>query len=48
MLANTHVLGLPAAQAPVLELRRLAAGGLFDTYAAMYDRVWDDAEPAWP
>jgi len=47
MLANPHVYGLPAAQAPALHLRRLAAGGLFDTYAAMYDRVWEDAKPAW-
>lgn len=47
MLANPHVYGLPAAQAPAMRLRRLAAGGLFDTYAAMYDRVWEDAKPAW-
>jgi transcriptional regulator with XRE-family HTH domain len=47
MIANPHVLGLPAAQAPALHLRRLGAGGLFDTYAAMYDRVWDVARPAW-
>lgn len=46
MIANPHVLGLPAAQAPALHLRRLSAGGLFDTYAAMYDRVWDVAKPA--
>lgn len=47
MIANPHVYGLPAAQAPALHLRRLAAGGLFDTYATMYDRVWEDAQPAW-
>ena len=47
MIANTHVHGLPAAQSPALSLRRLSAGGLFDTYAAMYDRIWDGAEPAW-
>lgn len=47
MIANPHVYGLPAAQAPAMHLRRLAAGGLFDTYAAMYDRVWEDATPAW-
>lgn len=47
MIANPHVLGLPAAQAPALHLRRVSAGGLFDTYAAMYDRVWDQARPAW-
>jgi hypothetical protein len=47
MIANPHVIGLPAAQAPALHLRRIATGGVFDTYAAAYDRVWDNAEPAW-
>lgn len=47
MISNPHVVGLPAAQAPALHLRRLAPGGLFDTYAAAYDRVWEDAKPAW-
>lgn len=47
MIANPHVIGLPAAQAPALHLRRLAPGGLFDTYAAAYDRVWEDSKPAW-
>jgi hypothetical protein len=47
MIANPHVIGLPAAQAPALHLRRIATGGLFDTYATAYDRVWDDAKPAW-
>jgi len=47
IISNPHVYGLPAAQAPALHLRRLSAGGLFDTYAAMYDRVWESAKPAW-
>ncbi len=47
MLVNPHVIGLPAAQAPTLHLRRVAVGGMFDTYTAAYDRVWDDAKPAW-
>lgn len=47
MIANPHVIGLPAAQAPALHLRRLVPGGLFDTYALAYDRVWEDAKPAW-
>ncbi|PPK92511.1 hypothetical protein CLV92_114112 [Kineococcus xinjiangensis] len=47
MLANPHVYGLPAAQAPALHLRKLSAGGLFDTYSVMYDKVWDEATPAW-
>jgi transcriptional regulator with XRE-family HTH domain len=47
MIANPHIYGLPAAQAPAMRLRRLSAGGLFETYAAMYDRVWENAKPAW-
>ncbi len=46
MIANVHVLGLPAAQAPAIHLRRLAAGGIFDTYATMFDKVWDEATQA--
>jgi hypothetical protein len=40
MLVNTHVFGFPAAHAPVLHLRRLSGGDLFDTYADSFDRVW--------
>jgi hypothetical protein len=47
MIANQHVLGLPAAQSPAMHLRKLAAGDLFDTYTAMFDRVWESAAPAW-
>ncbi len=46
MIANPHVHGLPAAQSPVIHLRRIGPGGLFDTYEAMYDRIWDEAAPA--
>lgn len=48
MLVNTHVLGFPAHHAPVLHLRRLAGGELFDTYADSLDRVWSTALPVWP
>ena len=47
MLVNSHVYGFPAAHAPVLHLRRLSAGILFDTYAESFKQVWTDAEPAW-
>lgn len=40
MLVNTHIYGLPAAHAPVMHLRRLSAGDLFDTYADTFERVW--------
>lgn len=46
MIVNQHVLGLPAAQSPAMQIRRLGPAGLFDTYTAMYDRLWDAAKPA--
>jgi hypothetical protein len=48
MLVNTHVWGLSAFAAPVLHLRRLVAGGLFDTYAQSFEAVWATATPAYP
>jgi phosphatidylserine/phosphatidylglycerophosphate/cardiolipin synthase-like enzyme len=47
MIANPHVIGLPGAQSPALHLRRRATSGLFETYAAAYERVWEMAKPAW-
>lgn len=47
LLVNTHVYGLPAGHAPVLHLRRLSAGELFDTYAESFERVWAQSHPAW-
>jgi transcriptional regulator with XRE-family HTH domain len=46
MYANTHVYGLPAAQAPVMHLRRLPGADLFETYARTFERVWSEAMPA--
>lgn len=48
MMVNTHVFGFPAPHAPVLHLRRLAGGDLFDTYADSFDRVLSTSQPAWP
>jgi transcriptional regulator with XRE-family HTH domain len=45
MLVNTHVYGFGAAQAPVLHLRRLSAGDLFETYSESYENVWSAAKP---
>ena len=47
MLVNTHVYGLPAGHAPVLHLRRLSAGELFDAYIESFERVWARSRPAW-
>jgi hypothetical protein len=45
LLVNTHAYGFPAAQSPVLHLRRLAGGSLFDHYQASFERVWAQARP---
>lgn len=46
MLVNSHVYGIPAAHAPVIHLRRLSGGELFDIYQGSFDLVWDGAVPA--
>ncbi|MGA5556923.1 XRE family transcriptional regulator [Streptomyces lavendulocolor] len=43
MLVNTHVYGIGAYLAPVLHLRRLPGGGLFDTYANSIEQTWGGA-----
>ncbi|WP_049575007.1 helix-turn-helix domain-containing protein [Streptomyces sp. SBT349] len=45
MLVNTHVYGIGAYLAPVLHLRRLPGGGLFDTYAQSIEQTWSRARP---
>ncbi|HUK71482.1 MAG TPA: DUF5919 domain-containing protein [Streptosporangiaceae bacterium] len=47
MFVNTHIYGVPAAHAPVLHLRKLSAGDLFDTYADSFERIWAHSRPAW-
>jgi uncharacterized protein DUF5919 len=42
-LVNAHVYGAPAAHSPVLHLRRLPGGLLFDHYLASFERVWEQA-----
>lgn len=48
MLVNTHLYGVPAAYAPVLHLRRLSGGDLFETYVNSFQRVWSRAVSVWP
>lgn len=43
MLVNTHVYGIGAYLAPVLHLRRLPGGGLFDTFANSVQQTWEGA-----
>lgn len=45
MLVNPHVYGIGAYMAPVLHLRRLPGGGLFDTYAHSIEHTWELARP---
>jgi transcriptional regulator with XRE-family HTH domain len=43
VLVNTHIYGVPAAQAPVWHLRRVAGGEIAATYLESFERVWKDA-----
>jgi hypothetical protein len=43
MLVTPHLLGTPGYTAPLLHLRRQAAGGPFDAFASHFDRVWSSA-----
>jgi hypothetical protein len=45
VLVNAHVYGAPAAHSPVLHLRRLSGGLLFDHYLASFELVWEQARP---
>ncbi len=44
MMVNTHTYGAYAARSPVLHLRRVPGGQLFDYYDRAYDRVWATGE----
>jgi transcriptional regulator with XRE-family HTH domain len=46
ILVNTHVYGVAAYMAPVLHLRRMPGGGLFDTYANSIEQTWGGARQA--
>ena len=45
MLVNPHVYGVGAYMAPVLHLRRVPGGELFDTYADSIEHIWENARP---
>jgi transcriptional regulator with XRE-family HTH domain len=45
LLVNAHAYGVAAGQSPVLHLRRLPGGRLFDHYMASFERVWQAARP---
>lgn len=45
MLVNPHIYGMPAFRAPVMHLRRIPGGPLFDTYAECFEKIWANARP---
>jgi hypothetical protein len=45
LLVNAHAYGFGAPQAPVLHLRRISGGPLFDFYTASFERVWQQGTP---
>jgi transcriptional regulator with XRE-family HTH domain len=47
MLVSLHVYEVPAAHAPVLHLRRMSFGDLFEMYVRSFERIWQDAAHAW-
>lgn len=48
MLINPHIYGMPAFRAPVLHLRRIQGGPLFETYSECFERVWSECRPLEP
>jgi transcriptional regulator with XRE-family HTH domain len=45
LLVNTHVQGMPAANAPLWHLRKIAGGQFAAVYLDSFDRVWEAAVP---
>jgi hypothetical protein len=45
VLVNSHSYGVAAGQSPVMHVRRLAGGHLFNRYMAGFERVWKEAAP---
>ncbi|WP_238164497.1 hypothetical protein [Kribbella pittospori] len=45
LFVNTHVYGVPAAQAPVWHLRKVPGGELASHYLDSFERVWNEATP---
>jgi transcriptional regulator with XRE-family HTH domain len=45
MLVNPHIYSMPAFRAPVIHLRRIQDGPLFETYAECFERIWANSRP---
>jgi len=46
LLVNGHAYGAPAGQSPVLHLRRVPGGRMWDHYMRSFEKVWKAATPA--
>ena len=44
-LVNPHVYGAPGARSPVLHLRRVPSGHLFDHFLSGFERTWERSKP---
>ncbi len=45
LLVNTHIVGSPAPRNPVIHLKKVEDGQLFDSYLDSFERVWESAPP---
>lgn len=45
MLVNPHIYSMPAFRAPIIHLRRIPGGPLFQTYAECFERIWSASRP---
>jgi hypothetical protein len=43
MLVNPHIYSMPAFRAPIIHLRRIHDGPLFETYIECFERIWADS-----
>lgn len=48
LMVNTHVYGAPAGHSPVLHLRRVPGGRMWDHYMRSFEAVWELATPERP
>lgn len=45
MFVNPHIYGMPAFRAPIMHLRRVQGGPLFETYLECFENIWAAARP---
>jgi hypothetical protein len=45
LYVNTHIYGSPAANAPVLHLKKVAGGSMVNTYMDSFERIWSESRP---